>query len=559
MDHHKPLAQIWGISGRRALLCAVFLCMGSAAVAAVTISTKPTKNITCNAAGVCTPSKVNAVLNAADLMNLLAGSSVLISTSPVLSGIATSIVVDAPFGWSSASTLTLDSYQSVTVNQPIADAGPGAISITTNDGGSGGTLSFGPNGHATLANTAAPLLINDEPYVLVSSPAELARVIAGNPAGNFALAGPYDALGETYASAPVPTVFTGKFEGLGNRITHLAIHDSQSGEPVGFFAHVGVGGELHDIALLEVKVSGTSPVGGMVGTNEGLLSGQIVDGSVTATVTDGSVVGNAPSLIVGGLAGENDGTITYSHSTATVTGTLTDKQGEGGTAYAGGLVGFNNGSGATISAAWAGGPVKLTVTTSNPGGTTSDLGGLVGYNVLGSILNDSFAVGSATFTGNCLKCGATGGVGDSAGGLVGANDNGIIANASASGAVVAGNFGTAGGLVGTNANAGLCTCGAIYAAVATGSVQGSTAGGLLGYTYQLSVEYGTASGVVTGGLYSYHSIGGFVGFDASPYNPPTYPTAYLANDYWNMTTSGITNPSMGAGNFPDDSGITGIN
>ncbi len=554
MKHCKTLEQILGASGRRALLGMALLCMVNAAGAAVTVSTKPTKNITCDAAAVCTPSKANAVLNATDLMNLLAGSSVVISTSPAVSAVATSIVVAAPVTWSSASTLTLDSYQSVTVNQTIADAGLGAISIVTDDGGSGGRLSFGTKGSVTIADTADPLLINNERYVLVSSPAELARYIAGNPAGNFALAGPYDAAGESYASAPVPTVFTGKFEGLGNRIEHLAIHDKQGGDPAAFFAHVGVGGEVHDVELTEVTVTGTSPVGGAVAVNEGLLTGSIVEGSVTATVTDGTEVGIAPSLIVGGLVGENDSTISYSRSTATVTGTLTDKKGEGGTAYAGGLVGFNNGTGATISASWAGGPLKLTTTTSNPGGSLNDLGGLVGYDKLGSILAYSFAVGSVTFTGNCVKCGATGGVSDSAGGLVGTNDNGVIDDASASGSVVSGNFGSAGGLVGTNENVIACTCGSIDAAVATGSVSGSTAGGLLGYNYEIPVADSSASGVVTGGLYSYHSIGGFVGFDESP-----QPSAYFTNDVWNLSTSGISDSTMGAGNVPSDPGITGIN
>jgi hypothetical protein len=353
----------------------------------------------------------------------------------------------------------------------------------------------------------------------------------------------------------VATVFTGTFEGLGNRITHLAIHDKLGGNAA-FFAQVGVGGAVHDLELIEVSVKGTSPVGGLVAVNEGQLTGSIVDGSVTATVTDDTVASSAPSLIVGGLVGENDGTISYSRSTATVTGTLTDKKGEGGTAYAGGLVGYNNGSAATISASWAGGPLNLTTTTSNPGGTLDYLGGLVGYNELGSILSDSFAVGSVTFTGDCLKCGSTGGVGDNAGGLVGTNDNGNIVNASASGAVVAGNFGAAGGLVGVNENVIACGCGSLDATVATGSVSGSVAGGLLGSNNEIPVTDSTASGVVSGGLYSFHSVGGFVGYDASP--SPPQASSFFINASWNLTTSGISDPTQGAGNVPSDAGITGI-
>jgi hypothetical protein len=557
MNHRKSLDQILGMTGRRTLLCMALLCMVNAAVAAVTISSKATENITCNAAGTCTPTKKNAVLNATDLMNLLATSSIDINTGPaVLAAETSNIVIEAPITWSSASTLTLDAYRSVTVNQPVADAGSGGISIITNDGGSGGIVSFGAKGSITISDTADSLLINGEPYVLVASPAELARFIADDPSGHFALAAPYDAAGEPYASAPVPTVFTGTFEGLGNRITHLAVHDKLGGDPAAFFAQVGVGGAVHDVELMKVTVTGTSPVGGLVAVNDGQVTGSIVDGSVTATVTDDTVPSSAPSLIVGGLVGENDGTISYSNSTASVKGTLTDKKGEGGTAYAGGLVGYNNGSPATITASWAGGSLDLTTTTSNPGGTLNYLGGLVGYNELASILSYSFAVGSVTFTGDCLKCGGTGGVGDNAGGLVGTNDNGNIVNASASGAVAAGNFGAAGGLVGVNENVIACGCGSLDATVATGSVSGSVAGGLLGANNEIPVTDSTASGVVSGGLYSYDSVGGFVGYDESP--SPPQASSFFINCTWNLTTSGISNSTMGAGNVISDSGILGI-
>lgn len=519
MNDRTMLERILVTEGGRVFFLVALLCVAGAAGAAVTISTKPTKNITCNAANVCTPSKTSAVLNATDLMNLLANSNVVISTSPAASAIATNIVVSAPVTWSTASALTLDSYDSVTVNNSIAVTGSGGLDILTNDGGDGGTLSFGTKGSVTFANTADALLINNEPYVLVSSPAELAGLIADDPSGYFALAAPYDAAGETYTGAPVPTEFTGIFEGLGNRITHLTIHDTQAGDPAALFAQLGAGGEIRDLELMTVSVKGTSPVGGAVARNFGTLTGSIVDGSVTATVS----------------------------------GTLTDKKGEGGSAYAGGLVGWNNSTAANILAAWAGGPVELAVTTSNPGGAQSDLGGLVGMNVEGSILDYSFAVGSVTFTGTCVKCAAGDGVSDSAGGLVGTSENGIIDDASAAGSVIAGNFGTAGGLVGTNENVFACACGWIDGAVATGSASGSTAGGLLGYNYEIPVSDSTSSGVVSGGLYSYDSVGGFVGYDASP-----QPSAYFTNDSWNLSTSGIGNSTMGAGNVPSDPGITGI-
>jgi len=203
MNHETIPKNIRGIASQL-LLCMALAGIIDQAGAAVTVSTKPTKNIACNADYVCTPSKTDAVLNATDLANMLAVSSVVISTSPAASPIATDIVIGAPVTWSTASLLTLDSYESVTVKSLMTVAGSGGLDISTNDGGDGGSLSFGTKGSVTFANTADTLLIDNEPYALVSSPADLAREIAGNPSGHFALAAPYDAAGESFTSAAVP-------------------------------------------------------------------------------------------------------------------------------------------------------------------------------------------------------------------------------------------------------------------------------------------------------------------------------------------------------------------
>jgi hypothetical protein len=552
MNHRHHLRQYLDRGVRNALLCAALACLGGHAIAAVTISAKPTKNITCNADNVCTPAATSAVLNANDLMNMLAVSSVVISTSPAASGVATNIVISAPLTWPTTSVLTLDSYSSVTVNSPVSLTGSGGLIVMTNDGGDSGLLSFGGKGSVTFANLGGGLVINNEPYVLVNSPDELAQQIAGNPSGNYALAAPYDASGESYFSAVVAGEFTGKFEGLGNRIAHLTIHDTQAGDPAALFAHLGAGGELHDVELATISVSGTSPVGGVVAVNDGLVTGSIIDGSVSAKLTDATAVGNTMALIVGGLVGQNNGMISYSHATPTVTGTLNDAQGLGIATYAGGLVGLNNGPLSTILAAWAGGPVKLTVASKNAASENNNVGGLVGLNVRGFIVNYSFAVGPVTFDGTCIKCGSTTGLSVSAGGLVGTNNNGGIFNASASGSVVAGNYGTAGGLVGTNQNVIACGCGIIEATVATGNVSASIAGGLLGYNYQIPVSDSYSSGLVSGGLYSYDSVGGFLGFDGSPTVPPA--PSYFTNDGWDETTSGS---ASAAGNFASEPGVTG--
>jgi hypothetical protein len=137
--------------------------------------------------------------------------------------------------------------------------------------------------------------------------------------------------------------------------------------------------------------------------------------------------------------------------------------------------------------------------------TSSDstvVGGLVGQNNKG-LIADSFAVGKTI-----------GGGGDSVvGGLVGNNNEASISNSYAKGSVSSNVCDECGGIVGTN----------------SGSISSS---------------YSTALLNVSRG-----QVGGLIGDD----EPDD-----LTNDYWDLETSGITDPSQGAGNVSNDPGITGL-
>ena len=178
-----------GNAGMTAFLAgAAALLAAAPADAAVTISTAATSNMSC-ASGVCTPTSHVAVLNAAELQNLLASGNVKVTTGAGhLASVTKNIVLDAPLGWASAHGLTLDAYQSITIDKPVADNGAGALTLTTNDGGSGGALSFGPKGDVTFLGVSNSLTINGKSYTLVNSVASLATAIAGNASGNYALA-----------------------------------------------------------------------------------------------------------------------------------------------------------------------------------------------------------------------------------------------------------------------------------------------------------------------------------------------------------------------------------
>jgi hypothetical protein len=138
-------------------------------------------------------------------------------------------------------------------------------------------------------------------------------------------------------------------------------------------------------------------------------------------------------------------------------------------------------------------------------GTYVTAGGLLGAN--GGFVEQCYATGSVTITKSSSI--------STAGGLVGFND-GTIGNSYSKGAATVNGTGTAsvGGLVGRNDMP-------IAQSYSTGAPPGNT------------------------GTY----VGGLIGYDVY--------SDQLSNDYLDITTSGITNLSQGAGNVSDDPGITG--
>ncbi len=183
----------------------------------------------------------------------------------------------------------------------------------------------------------------------------------------------------------------------------------------------------------------------------------------------------------------------------------------------GGLAGVNGG---TISYSRA--AVKVA-------GIQSLAGGLVGYN--GGSIGQSSATGDVS--------------GPDAGGLVGDNAGypAIVTGSYATGRVRARDEG--GGLIGSNLAGS-----AVTNSYATGSVaEGADyVGGLIGYnegTISSSYSTGHINGK-TGSL-----VGGLIGYDGSL-------SGSLDATYWDLDTSGITDPSKGAGSPANDPGITGL-
>jgi hypothetical protein len=431
-----------------AALCAIAV----AAHADVKIAGQATRNMICSA-GTCSPTSKNAVLNASDLANMLASGDVSVQSGSM----AMDIDIDASLSWASAHRLTLDSYRSITFNKPVVVAGsPGALTITTNDGGTGGDFYFFDNGRADFWDLASSLVINGQTYVLTNRVAGLRRLVHESSQGFYAFVRDHTEK-KAFEKSPIQH-FAGIFQGLGHTISNLKILDDGEGCE-GLFRIPGVGeaGDMttiRDVHLkdVDIVVNGGAERSNGAGALAGCNYARIINAS-----SSGVVEGGGEYSTEGGLVGWNLGTIERSRSTVSVTT-------QGG--EVGGLVGFNNGP-----------------------------------------LDQSYATGNV--------------IGGGGGGLVGSAGN-------------------------TLNKAPITNC------YATGSISindpAFEGGGLAAWTAgNFSASYST--GEVSGG----GSLGGAVGYDDSEdfFEGPS-------DLYWDLDTSGISNPDQGAGNIPDDPGITGL-
>jgi len=214
---------------------------GAAAQADVVISSKATANMSCSG-GICSPTAKKAILNVTELANMLAGGDVTVQSG----SLAQDIVIDAALTWTSTHRLTLDSYHSIAFNQPLTVAGTGALTIKTNDGGSGGDFQFLRRGAIKFWDAHGSLLINGHSYMLYSSLRDFVKEFRhfDGTGEHYAQAKNWNA-GKTYAAAPVEH-FQGTFEGLGNSISHLTIRDSTTGN-VALIGALGVLGTVRDV------------------------------------------------------------------------------------------------------------------------------------------------------------------------------------------------------------------------------------------------------------------------------------------------------------------------
>jgi filamentous hemagglutinin family protein len=243
---------------------------------------------------------------------------------------------------------------------------------------------------ANPAWTAAPysgLVTQVTGYKLVNSLTDLQNVSL-DLAGNYALGKDIDASATILSSATpssgvdfVPigsaaTPFSGQFDGMGHVIDHFSQNEyySPSGtRSLGLFGEIGTTGVVRNVGMTNsalnavFDVSFNSPIsvtyGILAGRNRGLITY-----AYTTGVRSSPHYGNTP---LGGLVGTNDGLVERSWSSASV----------GDAGDAGGLVGVNFGR------------IVQSFTTADVGGDVRlSPGGLVGFN--SGTVSQSYAAGS---------------------------------------------------------------------------------------------------------------------------------------------------------------------
>ena len=387
------------------------------------------------------------------------------------------------------------------------------------------SLSFGYSGGAGTA---------DAPYQIADANDLLALAATTDDYSKcFILTADIDLQEQTFSTAIIApdtdsssssfqgTEFAGTFDGNNHKITNFAI-TSEGNDYLGLFGYIGYDGEVGNLALVNCNITGDYCIGGIAGTNRG-----VIDGCGMTGVIDGG----SNSAWVGGLVGFNgNGVVRNSYSVGSVSGSE----------YVGGLIGFN-------AASMWGEKVHNCYSTGIVSGRQK-IGGLIGYNSESDIIycySGSSVSGTGQYVGGLLgyneegavsQCYSMGSVegGSYVGGLVGNNNSGNIDLCYSTGAV-AGIFNSEniGGLIGHNSTGNL---GNSYS---TGPVIGGPGsddiGGLIGDLYSGSISNCYSAGAVSGSS----SVGGLIGYKSS--------SGIVTGSFWDTQTSGQTVSAGGTG------------
>ncbi len=241
---------------------------------------------------------------------------------------------------------------------------------------------------------------------------------------DYVLVADIDLSGTSFSKSPIPVLF-GVFDGNGHVIRNLTVHDDANFE-VGLFSRVEMEGEVRNLGLKDVTVTGKAYVGGLAGVNNGTLTNCYSEGTVSAKGgVVGGLVGSCFYVVshchsagtvtaisgtgVGGLVGEGDAlTLSRCYSSCAVTGYRN----------VGGLIGYGRNS--TLSCCYATGNVTGQEYLGGLGGNWDHriydsyaTGSVTGQACIGGL------VGRGTYLFRCYSTSRVAGSGDYVGGLAG--------------------------------------------------------------------------------------------------------------------------------------------
>ncbi len=345
--------------------------------------------------------------------------------------------------------------------------------------------------------------------------------------------------------------FTGTFDGRGFAIIGLDVNndgttDGKYVKDAGIFGNIGVvrdekgkvvqTGTVKDLGVYSLKFTGGDTAGAIAGRSEGTITGittlgnrvEVTGKGATTEINRGTGAGNEADKPItvgaaGGIAGINAGTITNSHVSDTViAGEPGNTEGTELMTVAGGVVGINQGNGASIGDSltyWHKEAPDVTSTSAvltnvleNENSNLHGLGGIAGINENGITNVAAFGVTNGTYGSQNNKSN------EYVGGIAGVNYFAIVGAYNES--VVTGSS-SIGGIAGKNdyrndlaqEYQGFYTGAEINNSVNAGSVtvigDGEYAGGIVGSNYGW-VNYGRNTGSVSGT----NSVGGIAGLNA---------------------------------------------
>ncbi|SDI61912.1 GLUG motif-containing protein, partial [Propionivibrio dicarboxylicus] len=353
-------------------------------------------------------------MTGSDLSNALASTDVEIQSAAGRSGTAGDINVNDAVSWN-ANQLTLTAAHDININAVMTASGTSSLVLNTAGSEVGGTVRVGFDASGNFAGRVdfpgrsgtGFLTVNGNGYTVINSlgvegdtSGLTLQGIGGNASGYYALGSDIVA-SETsaWSGGFLPIGLSGgSFNGLGHKIDGLTIIRPEENF-VGLFG-MASGGEISNIGLTNLSITGIDYVGGLVGSNGGSIINSYAKGSLGGVDR------------VGGLVGSNTfgGSINTSYSTANVSGVDAvgglvgvNYGGTVGASYATGDVSGSNGVGGLIGRITYYAEITNSYATGNVSGQR-DVGGLVGFfgGNVGEIRNSHYNVDTATINGSHL-------------------------------------------------------------------------------------------------------------------------------------------------------------